>query len=339
MEYPSDDNILKDLKQSKFLPVYILYGDEPYFIDTITDFIENNILDEAQKAFNQSILYGRDVDVKQILDHARQFPMMSDRRVVIVKEAQTMKDLKALDTYMKSPSPQTILVIAHKKKLDGRIKWIKDAKKSEEIGMLNAQPIAEYRMSKWIKEYVRSAKLKISESAVEMMTQHLGTDLKKIANEIEKIKVNLKSGGTIDVTVIEKYVGISREFDVYALLKAMSKGDIEKVQQIVINIEENEKNQPLQMIIPGMAAYFEKVIIVSQNFTKDDRSLGSMIGAYSSFVKEYRDMASRFGAIGLIKIYSLLVRADAQSKGLDKRKSDGILKELIGKILLFEKVA
>ena len=319
------------------MPVYILHGAEPFFIDKVTSYIEKKLLNEGEQAFNQSVLYGRDVDSKQVLDYARQYPMMAERRVVIIKEAQAMRDLKSMGSYISNPSPQTVLVIAHKKKIDGRIKWVKDAKKSAEIGMMASDPVPEYKLNAWISSYVKSQKLKMTSDAVEMLGQYLGTDLKKITNEIEKIKVNLNGGEVIDVPEIEKYIGISRDYDIYALLKALSNGDVPRVHEITYNIEANVKVQPLQMIIPGMATYFEKVLVVTQHFKKDDRALGSMIGTYGSFVKEYREMAKRYGYSGLIKIYKMLLLADAQSKGFERRKGEGILKELIGKILLYQR--
>ena len=337
MEADSSKQIISELKKGSFRPIYILHGEEPYFIDEVVAVAENEILSESEKAFNQSILYGRDVDAKKILDHARQFPMMAERRVVILKEAQSMRDIKSLESYILNPTPQTVLVIAHKKKLDGRIKWMKEAKKQENVVLYESKAIPEYRMANWLTQKVKEEGMKISGPAVEMLIQYLGTDLKKVSNEIEKIKVNIDAGSTIDIPIIERYIGISRDFDVYALLRALSYGDTAKAQQIATNIEGNEKAQPLQMILPGMASYFEKVLIVAQNFKKDDRSLGSLIGTYGSFVKEYREMAKRYGYEGLINVYHLLVEADGYSKGLGRRRQDGILKELIGRMLMHQR--
>ena len=337
MEYKSDVQCIKDAKKGTVYPIYILHGTEPYFIDTVTSFLESSLLEESEQAFNQSILYGRDVSVKQILDHARQFPMMSQRRVVIVKEAQAMKDLKNLESYIFNPSPQTVLVIAHKKKLDGRIKWVKEAKASDSIAYLVSDPIPEYKILGWLQKYISDLGMKITPDAAEMMTQHLGTDLKKIANEIEKIRVNLVSQTQISVEEVEKYVGISREYDIYGLLKSLARGDTSTVHKITWQLESNTRVQPLQRIIPGIAAYMEKVLIISQHRNKDDQSLGRMIGAYPSHVKEYKQMASRYTVSVLIQIYGELVKADAASKGVDRKKQDGILSELIGKMILWQR--
>ncbi len=337
MEYKTGQQCIGDLKKGKVMPVYVLHGTEPFYIDEVTKYMEDHLLSDAEKAFNQSILYGRDVDAKAVLDHARQFPMMAERRVVIVKEAQSMRDLKNLDTYIASPSPQTVFVLAHKKKLDGRIKWVKEAKSSDQVALLASEPVPEYKIQRWLQTYIGSIGMTISSDAAEMMTQHLGTDLKKITNEISKIRVNLQDRNDITVVEVEKYVGISRDYDIYGLLKSLAQGDIARVQTISLQIESNSKAQPLQRVIPGIASYFEKVMIVSQHRQKDDNSLGRMIGAYASHVKEYKMMASRYSAEGLQNIYHMLVKADAAAKGVERRRPNGILTELIGKIILLQR--
>lgn len=333
MEYQSAEKVLSELKQQKVYSVYLLQGDEPFFIDRISNYIEDHLLSESEKAFNLSTLYGRDVDAKQVLDHARQYPMMSERRLVLLKEAQGMRDIKSLESYISAPSPHTVFVVAYKKKIDGRIKWVKDAKKSEHVVFFTSSVIPEYKLNSWIDNYVKNQNLKITPEAVEMLAKHLGNDLKKVTNEIEKIKLNLGSN-KIESKHIEKYIGISKDFDIYALLKALSEGDISLVHQITYNLEKNNKDQPLQRIIPGIAGYFERVLIVAQHFRKDDRTLGTMIGTYPSFIKEYRQAAKRFGYNGLIESYKEIVIADGMSKGLERRNSQGILRELVGKMVL-----
>lgn len=333
MEFTNVKHLIKQVEKGNIAPVYILQGDEPYFIDEVTDYIENNVLTESEKAFNLSILYGREIDSKQVLDHARQFPMMSERRVVIIKEAQSMKDLKGLETYITQPSPQSVLVVAHKKKIDGRTKWVKEAKIADSVVYFTSNTIPDYKLSKWIFDFVRDLGYKMSPDGAELLAQYLGNDLKKITNEIDKIKLNLKDS-SIDLETIRNNIGVSRDFDIYALLSALSKGDTHKVHEITDNLERNVKDQPLQRIIPGMAAYFEKALIVAQHFKKDDKSLASLIGTYPNFVGEYRNMARRLGFKGLVQSYHWIVEADGMSKGLERRRSNGILKELIGKILL-----
>ena len=338
MVYDSAKALIDEIRAGKILPVYILSGEEPFFIDEVTKIIEDELMTEGEKSFNMSVLYGRDTDLKQLLDHARQFPMMASRRIVILKEAQQMREIKNLDGYLSHPAPQTLLLIAHKKKLDGRIKWVKQAKSDSSIGYFESAPIREYQMAKWVIQYVKSLHHTISPEAAEVIVQYLGTDLSKITNEIAKIQLNLKKGDRIDTEHIKTYIGIDREYDIYALLKALSQGDLSQVQFIADQIEANEKSQPLQMILPGMATYFEKVLVVTQHFKKDDRTLSAMIGTYASFLQEYRAMARRFGYRGLIKVYDLITLADGYAKGVDRRSSEGIFKELIGKIILCQSI-
>ena len=333
MESKDYKGIIKKIKVKDYSLIYVLQGDEAFFIDRIIEVIEREILSESEKAFNLSVLYGRDIDAKQVLDHARQFPMMAEKRVVIVKEAQAMKDIKGLESYFTNPSPHTVLAMAYKKKIDGRIKWVKEAKKSDTVSYFTSEVVPEYKLSRWIDQYIKDEGYSAMPEAIEMMAQYLGNDLKKVINEFQKIKLNLE-GKQITVKDVEKNIGISRDYDIYALLKAMSRGDIARVQLITDNLENNDKEQPLPKILPGIASYFERVLIVAQHFKKDDRSLASMIGTYPSFVREYRDMARLFGINGLVKSYHLIVEADGMAKGLNRRNHSGILKELIGKMLL-----
>jgi len=178
VEYKTSRQCLADAKKGKVCPVYVLHGTEPYYIDEVTRYMEHELLSESEAAFNLSVLYGREVDAKSVLDHARQFPMMTERRVVIIKEAQFMKDIKGLESYMSSPSPQTVLVLGHKKKLDGRIKWVKGAKTSDQIAMLHAEPVPDYKLMGWLIDHIKGINMEITPDAAELLAQHVGNDLK-----------------------------------------------------------------------------------------------------------------------------------------------------------------
>ncbi len=338
MEYSSVGAIRRDIDKGAVLPIYLLQGDEPFFIDEVTDLIENQLLTDAEKSFNLSILYGREIDAKQVLDHARQFPMMSERRIVLLKEAQFMRDLKSLETYFKRPSESTVLAIAHKKKIDGRVKWVKDAKKSDRVGFFTSNRIPEYRIFDWVQQYAGSENLSLTNEAIAVLCQYLGTNLKKITNEIQKLKIS-NPDQMIGPETVKKFIGISRDFDVFALLKAISNGDVAKTHMITGNLEQHGKEHPLQKILPGMASYFEKVFVVAQHFRKDDAQLARMIGTYPNFVKEYRQMARRYGVENLSIAYSRITEADAMSKGLNRKNPQGILRELVAHILQLQVTA
>ena len=335
MEYKSADQILKELKAGTFKQVYLLHGEEAFFIDQISDYIEDNVLDEAGKAFNMSLLYGRDVDYKQVLDHARQFPMMANHRVVIIKEARGMKDLSSLGAYIEQPSPQTVLVIAHKDKaIDGRIAWVKKAKKLDHVAIFKSDPIRDYNIEKWVPTYLSSLGLTITPEANRLLCQSLGTDLSKITNEIEKVQLSLK-GTKIDANIIAKNVGISKDFNVFELISAIAQRDPKRVQCIATQMEQNTKREPIIKLLPQIGAFIEKALVTSQHISKDDRSLSSMIGVHFMFVKDYKLAVRNYGEEGLRRIYKYVLQADGRVKGIEYRRGDsGVLKELVGKILL-----
>ena len=220
-------NIISDLKKGNYKPIYFLHGEEAYYIDAITKYIEEHALTDAEKAFNQIVLYGKDVDFKNVVDNARQFPMMANRRVVIVKEAKDMKGLDKLGSYFEHPSDQTVLVIAHKhKKLDGRSKLSKVLKKSAVV--FESKPIRDYKIAEWISNYVREQGFKIDGRSSILLGEYLGTDLSKITNEIAKLTVNLEAGKTIDADLIHDKIEISKDFNVFELQNALGKKDLAK---------------------------------------------------------------------------------------------------------------
>lgn len=335
MEYKSSDQLLTDLKAGKYKQVYLLHGEEAFFIDEVSDYIEHHVLDETSQAFNLSVLYGRDVETRQVLDHARQFPMMATHRVVIVKEAKGMKDLAALDTYIQHPSDTTILVIAHKDKaIDGRIAWVKQAKKQNHVGVLKTEPIRDYNIEKWVAAYLSSQGLTITPDANRLLCQSLGTDLSKITNELEKVRLNLK-GTKVDADIITRNVGVSKEFNVFELIAAIARRDAPRVQYIASQMEDNTKREPIVKLLPQIAAFIEKSLVASQHLSRDDRSLASIIGAHYMFVQDYKLAVRNYSESGLRRIYKYVIEAEGRVKGVEYRRGDqDVLKELVGKILL-----
>jgi len=335
MEYKSSDKIIKELKSGDFKQVYLLHGEEAFFIDQVSDYIENNVLDEGGKAFNLSLLYGREVEFKQVLDHARQFPMMASHRVVIIKEAKGMKELASLGAYIEKPSPQTILVIAHKDKaIDGRIAWVKKAKKLEHVAVFKSDPIRDYNIEKWVPTYLSTLGLTITPDANRLLCQSLGTDLSKITNEIEKVQLSLK-GTKINADIIAKNVGVSKEFNVFELISAIAQRDPKRVQFIATQMEQNTKREPIIKLLPQLGAFVEKALVASQHISKDDRTLSGMIGVHFMFVKDYKSAVRNYGEAGLRRIYKYILQADGRVKGIEYRRGDqDVLKELVGKILL-----
>lgn len=328
-------NILSDLKKSKFQPVYFLHGEESYFIDVITKYIEENALTDAEKAFNQVVLYGKEVDFKNVIDNARQFPMMAERRVVILKEAKDMRSLDKLESYFENPSEQTILVIAHKhKKLDGRSKLAKVLKKKAVV--FESSPIRDYKIAEWISSYIAGLGYKIDGKSCMLLGEYLGTDLSKITNEISKLIVNLEKGGTISADLIHEKIEISKDFNIFELQNALGKKDSAKSFLITEYFAKNMKNHPLMMLNGSLYNYFLKVMLTSSNLNKSDQEIAKKIKLPNTFfVKEYKLAARNYSMSALAEIFQYIKESDARSKGIGNRSTppEAILRELVFKIL------
>lgn len=327
------EKIMENLRKGEYAPIYLLHGEESYYIDAVSNYIEKHALTEAEKAFNQIVLYGKDVDHMAILDNARQFPMMAQRRVVILKEAQAMRSLIKLESYVNSPSPQTVLVIAYKgKSLDKRTKFGKAMAKTAVI--LDAKKLYDNQVPGWISNHAKSIGLSIDAEASLMLAEFLGQDLSKIANELEKIKLNLKDGEKITAKVVQDEVGVSRDFNVFELQKALSNWDYPKLMRIIYYFEENAKANPITMVISNLFGYFTKVAITQQNSKLPDAELAKKIGLNPFFVREFRQAARTFKPQQIQQAFLSLHRADRESKGVGSRSSNtlGLLQQLIFEI-------
>jgi DNA polymerase-3 subunit delta len=325
------DAILKDLKNKKYSPIYLLHGDESYYIDKISSFIEQNVLDEGEKAFNQAVLYGKDTEFKTVVDEARQYPMMASYRVVVLKEAQDMRTLKNLAAYAENPSPQSIVVINHKyKKFDSRTKLAKAIKAN---GVLfESKKLYDNQVSGWISNYISQKGLTISPDAAMITAEFLGTDLNKIANEMDKVIVNLKEEKNITADLIKEMVGISKDYNVFELQKAIGTMNTEKVFRVVEYFSANPKTNPLVMVLSNLYGYFSKVYIAAYHGKKSDNELKTLLGLPTSyFVKDYRVAAQNFKGQKLINIFEALKQADLKSKGVGARNMEpkAILRDLM----------
>ncbi len=327
------EKIMQDLKAGTYHPVYLLHGEESFFIDSVTSYIEKNALSEGERSFNQEVLYGKDTDFKTVVDNARQYPMMAERRVVIVKEAQAMRSLKNLISYIEKPSPHTVLVLAHKNKpLDKRTKFGKAVSKSAVI--LDSKKLYDNQVPAWISTYVKAQKLNIDPEASQMLTEYLGQDLSKIVNEIDKIKINLKAGEKITAKLVQAGVGISRDYNVFELNKALSIWDYSKIMRIIYYFEENPKANPLVMVISNLFGYFTKVAIAQQNIKSNDAELAKKTGVNPFFVKDYRVAARTFRPAQIKQAFISLHTADRHSKGMGMKSATplGIMQQLIFEI-------
>lgn len=332
--------VLKDIKSNKYAPVYFLQGEEPFYIDQIAELIEKNCLTESEKSFNQTILYGKDVNLNTILQNARRFPMMSERQVVIVKEAQEISDLgkesgdSQLNAYIQNPLPSTVLVFCYKyKTLDARKTITKNIDKF--CVLVNSKKIYDNQIPDWVSNYFSSKSFRINAKASQLLSEFVGNNLSRMANEIDKLLINIKPGSEVNEDMIEKYVGISKEFNVFELQQALIKRDIYKANQIVNYFEANPKNNPLIPIITVLFNFFSKLLILHGTENKAEGNLAKVLSVNPYFVKDYLFGAKNYPPQKLVNIIRYLRQADLNSKGVDNVSStEGqILKELVFKIL------
>ncbi|WP_018478068.1 DNA polymerase III subunit delta [Pontibacter roseus] len=334
------EGILEQLKKRQFAPIYFLQGEEPYYIDLIADYIEANALQEHEKGFNQVVVYGKDVDVATVLLQAKRFPMMSERQVVIVKEAQSILDLekeegmRQLEAYLQNPLPSTILVFCHKhKSLDGRKSLGKAVQKHAVL--LTTKKLYENQVPTWINGYVKSKGLQIHPKAVMLLSEFIGADLSRQANEIDKLLINLQPGQTIDERVVQENVGISKEYNIFELQSALIAQDALKANRIIQYFEANPKNNPLIPNLSLLFSFFTKLLCLHQSADKTESGVRKSLGNRGFLVKEYM-LALRVFPLGrVVDILHHIRVADLQVKGItggDMSEAD-ILKELVFKIL------
>lgn len=327
------DQILSNLRNRIYHPVYLLQGEEPWFIDEISDFIEKNVLDENEKEFNQMVFYGRDTNVLQLADAARRYPMMANHLVIIVKEAQDMKKIEELNTYCQKPSPNTLLVLCHKhKKIDGRKAIINTIKKN---GVLfESKPLYDNNIPNWIEQNIERQGYSITPTATMMMAENIGNNLSRINTEIQKLKVNLPQGGKITEELVEKNIGISRDFNVFELTKAIGMRDKQKAMQIALYFAENPNDNPMVLLTGALTNYFIKIIKAHALQGKDSKTIASVLEVSPFFVKEYLTAAKNFPLPKAKKVISILKSYDLRSKGVDNNSTDQgeLMKELIFKV-------
>lgn len=335
------DQVLAELRSGKYAPVYFLQGEEPFYIDQISDFIEDHCIPEAEKGFNQTVMYGKDVKMADVINNAKRFPMMADRQLVLVKEAKEIQDIdkeegqRMLLDYLKQPVPSTVLVFAHKhKKLDGRKPLAKEIGKSAML--VTTQKLRDYEVPSWIEAYVASQSLKIDRSSVQLLADYLGNNLERLSNEIHKVTINLKEGEQITPQLIQKYVGINKDYNVFELQKAIGMGDVLKANQIVNYFAANIKaNSPI-MVIAVLYGYFTKLLLAHGAKDKSPNGLTKALRLPAFVVKnDYLPALNRYSLAKVIQCISILHEADLRSKGVGSGNlSDGdLLKEMVFKLM------
>lgn len=327
--------IVGDIKNGQIKPIYFLMGEEPYYIDKITEYIDKNVLAEEEKGFNQIILYGRDVSIDDIVSNAKRFPMMAERQVVIVREAQELsRTIEKLVAYAENPQPSTVLVMCYKyKKIDKRKKLYKAVQKSGVI--FESKKLYENQVGDWIRRVLGGAKYTIEPKAAQMLVEFLGTDLGKINNELEKLKLIIPKGTPITADHIEENIGISKDFNNFELRKAIGARDVVKAHRIINYFAQNPKDNPLVMTISLLYSYFSQVLQYHGLPDKSQRSVAAALKINPYFVKDYTQAAQNYPMKKVSQIIALLREADVKSKGVGAANlpQGDILKELLVKIM------
>jgi DNA polymerase-3 subunit delta len=330
----SAEKIIADWKKGNFKPIYWLEGDEPFFIDQVVHYAEHKILPEAEASFNLSIFYGKDADWSSVVNACMRYPMFADKQVVILKEAQQMRDIEKLESYIDNPLSSTIFVVSFKeKKVDGRSKLAKTLKSKGE--MLSTKKMYDSQLPEWVNQMVASHKLTITPKALHLLVDHIGNDLSRLQNEVEKLAVNLAGRKNITEDDIEKYIGVSKDFNVFELQDALGKRDLAKTIRIIHYFEANPKAAPIQMILPALYNYFSKVFMLYSLPNITEQSAAAALGVNPFFVKEYIATSRRYDYEGIEKVLLLLHQYNLRSIGVhDAGTSDaGLLKELAVKMI------
>jgi DNA polymerase III subunit delta len=329
------EEIMADLKNRIYKPVYFLACEESYYIDLITNYIESKVLTDEEKAFNQIILYGEDSTILSVIETARRFPMMSNNQVVIVKEAQSLKKIEDLVYYLEKPLLSTILVLNYKYKvLDKRTKLYKLIESNALY--FESNKLKDYQIPAWIERYLMLKGIKTEPNASAMLTEYLGNDLHKIVNELDKLLITLPAGKPIITTeLIEKNIGISKDYNNFELQKAIGEKNILKANMIVHYFSDNPKDNPINLTIASLFGYFSKLLTYHYLTDKSRNNVASVLKVNPYFVKDYELSAGKYNVSKTVQIISLLRTYDMKSKGFgDLSSTPGdLLKELVFKIL------
>ena len=327
-------DIIQQINNKVYQPVYFLMGEESYYTDKISDYISENVLTQEEKEFNQITLYGKDTDVATVISEAKQFPFGSAYRVVIIKEAQEIKKIEDLEIYLDNPLPSTILVICYKyKKIDKRKSFGKNL--SKKCILFDSKKLYENQIPSWIKTEVKEQGFSIDDKSANILTQYLGNDLSKINNELSKLVLHLKKGEQITPKIIEDNIGISKDFNVFELQNALGIKDVLKSNQIIKYFSENPKNHPYVLTLSSLFTFFQKVMIYQNLKDKNSKNAASALGVNPYFVSQFQTASRNYPMKKLFKIFTYLKEYDLKSKGVNNTSTADkeLLKELTFKIL------
>lgn len=327
--------LVEEIRNKKIKPIYFLMGEEPYYIDKLSEFIEESVLSEDEKGFNQMVIYGRDTSIDEIVSNAKRFPMMAEYQVIIVKEAQDLsRTIEQLVDYVKNPQPSTILVFNYKyKTLDKRKSLYKELKKDSVV--FESKKLYENQVSEWIRRVLAPKKYTISPKAAQMLVEFLGTELSKINNELEKLQIILPEGTQITPEHIEENIGISKDFNNFELRKAIGNRDVLKVQRIVKYFGDNPKDNPMVVTVGLLYNYFSQLLHLHGLADKSPRNVASALRVNPYFVNEYLTAVRNYSMKQVSNSVSLLREFDVKGKGVGANAvpQGDLLKELLVRIM------
>ncbi len=330
------NEIISNIDNGDISPVYFLYGEEDYFIDTISDYIEKNMLKEDEKSFNQMIIYGRDTSVEELITHAKRFPMMAERQVIIVKEAQDLaKSFEKFASYFENVQPTTTIVFNYKHKKPDKRKSV--FKKLSKVGVLfEGKKLYENQVPTWINSYIKAKAFSIEPKATQMLVEFLGTDLHKIANELDKLMIVLPKGSAINAIDVEEHIGISKDFNNFELRKAIGVKNVVKANQIINYFAQNPKSNPVVVTLALLLSFFTQLLQYHALPNKNDpKKVAAALGVHPFFIQDYITAGKNYPMRKVSQVISYLRESDVKSKGVGARDlSDAdLMKELLFKIL------
>ncbi|MEO6721461.1 MAG: DNA polymerase III subunit delta [Ferruginibacter sp.] len=330
----SSEKILGDWKKKLFKPVYWLEGEEDYYIDLVMNYAEHEILPESEAGFNLAVFYGKDANWSDVVNACMRYPMFAEKQVVLLKEAQQMKDLDKLENYIEHPLGSTIFVVSYKEKtLDKRTKLYKTIKKDGEV--FTSEKIKEYKLVEWVTDYVKSQEFTMSPKAIALLAEHLGNDLSRIVNEIDKLTLNIGQRKTITEDDIEKFVGISKEYNAFELQDALSKKDLSKAIKIIQYFEANPKAAPIQLVLPTLYGYFSKLYAVFGIPDKSENGIKHLFYNNSFAAKDALAAAKKYSYEGVERALLLLHEYNLKSVGVNSAATSdaSLMKEMVVKMM------
>lgn len=332
------DAIMRDLKSGKYAPVYILMGDESYYIDRITDYIAENVLDPDDRDFNQTVVFGADTTAAQVVDMAKGYPVMpASHRVVIVKEAQGLKSLDALERYFEKPLASTLLVIAYKNGTIDRRKKV--VGKAEAVGVVfESKKKRDYELPTFIETYLKKNHVAIDPKSAAMIAEHIGADLSRLISELDKVMISLPDDNRrVTPDIVEREIGVSKEFNIFELKTAIIERNVFKANQIVKYFDKNPKAGSLFSCLPLLYTFFQNLMVAFYAPDKNnDNNLAAFLELKSVWaLKDYRVGMRNFSAMKTLQILAKIRETDAKSKGLDSlnTSTDDLMRELVFFIL------